>query len=476
MPGDATVARVESPGIAGFLQGVACLLLAFPAHAASYRLEPSRIALGEPVTLTLQAAPEKLAALDLAPLRRDFELRGQTMNQNGRTASLALTLYPLRTGPLALPALGLPGRPPSVKVEEQSSDTPRVRLSLTTDPAEPLVRQPVRLTLEACDDGSLTWQRPVFPTREGQHLRALNEQQADVERAGERCTAHRWHWALIPTAAGALPLQPPMLEAGKLGRPLRFPPPLAVVNVRPAPAWLSPEAAVGPVQVQAESLPETWPLDRPLAWRLEVAGGYGAEALKSLLALQLASHPVWLKYPPEVHPLPGDAAAPRYAVTLTLRADAAGAVTLPALRLPWFDPAGGRLQAVELPARAVRIINPLHAQLAWGAGGLAALALLALAGRRLARALRWRAARRRGLARIEAAQDMAAVLAAVRGFSLEPAGRPASTLGAWRAPRAAGVEALREALAQAGYSRHEGDWREMRQQARTVLARARPHR
>lgn len=462
------------------------IALSTPTHAApAYHLDRPRIALGEPIILTLKARPGVLETLDLKPLAADFEIQARTLNRSEGEESLALTLYPLRPGhivlpTLALPALGLRGRPPTVNVDAQSENVPKVRLALETEPARPVVRQPTRLTLEACDDGSLDWKRPLLPTREGMHLRPLGEQQMDVEREGERCTAHRWHWALLPTAAGRLDLAPPMLEAGKFGQRLRFPAPAARLDIRPVPAWLPAEAAVGRPRISAAPLPQTWPVERPLAWRIEIAGGYSADALRQLLALQLAGHPGFASYPPGVEmlkPESADVATPRLAVTLYAVPGQTGPFALPALGLPWFDPASGRLDSLALPGHSLEIVNPLHARLRQGGLVLLALGVLAILAHRAYRTVRWRLARRRGLKAIADAKDIPALIQAVRGFSLESGTSPAPTLGAWRERRSMedeGLEALIAALEAAGYGGLLADLPTMKDQARKVLGRMSP--
>ncbi len=461
------------------------MLAAYGGQAAGLKAELDRsdIALGEPLLLTLTQtdAGDSLETLDTAPLTADFEVQARTLNRAGDSASLALTLYPLRTGRLAIPILhtaSARSRPLSVTVAASPADAPPVQFSLTTEPARPLQRQPVRLSLEIVDDGSLTWQRPLLPTRAGLHLRALGEEQSEVEQDGLRLTAHRFHWALIPTAAGKLDLNLPMLVAGKFGQNLRFPPPPASLEISPAPAWLPTEAAIGRPQLRAAALPATWPLQRPLAWRIEVVGGYSETALKTLLQWQLAAHPGFDAYPPSVETLPPeDATSPltRLAATLYLLPQASGEFSVPALALPYFDPASQRLETLRLPARKLTVFNPLQRQLQDFGLGLAALAAVLLAGWRVQRRLARFRAKRRGLARIAQAADLPTLIAAVKAYAPLPAAKPAATLGIWRARMAVERDAnslaeLVAALEAAHYGQASADLENLKRQARGTLA------
>jgi hypothetical protein len=468
------------PAFAGMMAVFCLSLFCHTAHAAAFQLDHPRIALGEPLTLTLSAKPGVLETLDLKPLSANFEIQGRNLNRSDQSEQLALTLYPLRTGKFVLPGLGLPGRAPSVQVDAESENVPKVRLSLAADPAAPYVRQPARLTLEVCDDGSLDWKRPLLPTREGVHLRPLGEQQLAAERDGESCTAHRWHWALLATAAGPLDLALPMLEAGKFGQRLRFPPPAAQLDIVRIPAWLPAEVAVGQPSISTAPLPETWPIERPLAWRIEITGGYSADAIRHLLSLQLAGHPEFASYPPSVETLPpetADTATPRLAVTLYAVPYASGRLVFPALALPWFDPAASRLNSFVLPGRGLEIVNPLHAQLRRGALVAFGLGIFAVLARYAYLAARWRIARRRGLKAIANCKDLPALIQAVRNFSLEPGTPAAATLGVWRerrALRADGLDELIELLEATRYGTRAVETEILKNKAREVLGQTRP--
>lgn len=411
-------------------------------QAASIRLQldHASIALGEPLQLSLSqaAATSGLDSLDTTPLSTDFEILARTLNRSDDGETLTLTLYPLRSGRLEIPSLrtATAHTPQTrVTVTPASADTLPVRFSLATDPTQLIQRQPARLTLEIDDDGGLNWQRPELPSRTGLQLRALGKEQLSLERDGVRVTAHRFHWALIPTAAGELDLELPMLEADKFGQRLRFPPPTTNLTAQATPAWLPQEAAVGRPEVALTPLPANWAMQRPLAWRFEVIGGYSERALKTLLQLQLAPYAEFNAYPPSVELLPNeDVNSPltRLAATLILQPRASGKFQLPDIALPYFDPASQTLQSLQLTPGKVMIYNPLLERLRDFGLLLLGAMLLPWAGWRLQRRLARHRARRHALARIEQADDLPALIAAIKAYSPQPGTRPAATLGIWR--------------------------------------------
>ena len=162
-------------------------------------------------------------------------------------------------------------------------------------------------------------------------------------------------------------------------------------------------------------------------------GGYIAEGLKALLDLQLRESPALGVYPPLIEVMtPEDPNSPlsRYAVTLFLLPRASGQISLPALRLPWYDPVRGQLASVAVAGKTITVFDPRRELVVQGAAGLAGVLLLAGLIWQLSRMLRWRLARARGLKAIRQAGDVAGLSVAVRRFSLtrQPA---APSLGEW---------------------------------------------
>jgi hypothetical protein len=415
------------------------LLAGSASHAASLtaQLDRTTVALGEPVSLSVQASGLDLDALDLTPLEARFEVFARTRSRGADSDTLVLTLYPRHVGVLPIPQLQLDARRTAalpLTVTDGSEAVPQVTAHWMLEPAAPHVNQPVRLSLAICDDGSLQWQRPALPTHAGRAVRALGEEEGAGEREGEACTLHRFHWALLATREGAATLAVPMIDASRFGQRLRFPGPALNFEAAALPAWLP--AHVPPVapRIQADPLPARWPLQRPLSWRFEVAGGYSADGLKALLDLQLRESPTLSVYPPLIESVtPDDINSPlsRHAVTLFLRPRASGEITLPSLNLPWYDTARGQVASQILPGRSIVVFDPRWQRVGQVAGGLAGVVLLAALAWQVRRMARWRLARRRGLRAIRQARDIAELARAVRQFSL--AGQAAApSLGAWQ--------------------------------------------
>jgi len=409
------------------------------ARPAPYELDRETLALGEPLQLRLTRAlasrEPPLDSLDLAPLQRDFEILERTVGRDSARETLTLMLYARHAGRIELPTLGRPGRAQRVTVTEGSDSVPRVRWLLSLDPPEPLLRQPLTFTLEACDDGTLLWKRPSLPAVEGLLLRPLHETEIITTRDGQRCTAHRWHWALLPTATGALTLPLPVMEAGKFGRRLRFAPPALALRAQALPAWLPAQAAVGQPEFVAEPLPAQAVLEQPLAWRLRVQGAYSAAALQELLVAQLRAADARLGlhvYAPLIEPQASVAAAPQYRVTLYLLPRERATLALPALQLPWYDPASGQLRQQRLAAARVEVVDPRRQR--WLSAAIVAAVVLAATalGAMAWRLGAWRLRRGQASRRLSRAPSLEALCAELQAYGGQRGERPAPTLRAWQ--------------------------------------------
>jgi len=457
------------------------------AAALEARLDRSASLLGEAVSLTIEARGLELDQLDLTPLEAEFEIFARTLSRASASETLVLTLYPRASGALRIPPLQLGAQHTTaalpLSVVTRREDRSPVAILLQMTPAAPWVGEPARLTLSLCDNDGLSWQRPALPTESGRELRALNTDEGPDEVAGERCTRTRFHWALVPTRGGAARVVMPMLDAGLFGQRLRYPGPALAYVAGALPAWLPETIPPLAPRVQAAPLPARWPLQRPLAWQIDIEGAYSADGLKSLLAMQLRETPALGVYPPLIEALaPADPASTRtrHRVTLTLQPRVRGELELPALNLPWYDPVRERLDRRVVAAQSISVFDPRLQTAGRVGAGLIGLALLGVLGRLLLRALRWRLQRRRGLQAIRQAQDAAQLMQAVRRFSLL-GNAPAPSLGAWldRLQQETGDLAAADAvrrLEQQQFGLAPADLPALRQAFVDALARVRPRR
>lgn len=430
--------------LGAFLWLVAAMLQ--PAFALSARADRHELALGQALTLELRAAGAgpSLDAVRLDALKGDFEVFRASAATSSRLRegrveterSLTLTLYPLRSGRLRVPALSLDGRssrPFEIRVLPAGPGVPRVSFRLGLEPAAPNVRQAAVLELDIYDDGSLQWSAPDLSNTPGLLVRRLEDEQRRETLDGASVSTHRYRWAILPLQAGRQALALPMLDATKFGVHLRYRAPPFAFSARPLPAYLPSYLPVGRPSLTARPLPTRLVVGRPVEWALTVrTAGLSREGLVRLLSPQDASADLRF-YPPRVSradPVPQASPGQVWRVAFPIRPLRAGAVRLPRLSLPYYDPAAGRVEAVTLAGPLLEVADPVGRAIRLAAAAGAGLLLVAVLGYRLRP--RWRRAwaRRSALGRIARADSPWGVRAALLAFDPD-GGAPCVTLGQW---------------------------------------------
>ena len=359
--------------------------------------------LGEPLRLRITSTAN-LNALDLTPLKSDFEIFSQaTTNstRNGREQSvLDVTLYPLRSGKLILPSMVLgTARSPALPIEIQPAT---VRLQAWLTPAVPMEREPATLRLEIHDDGSLTWAMPTQLDAPHTTLRPLPEQ---VRTEGNRIV-HDYRWRVLPLKSTSLSITFGMLDAYKFGQRLRFPLHSLSFRVQAAPAYLPLQLPIGKPILRPDTLPKQIIADQPVAWNVDIqAPGLSPEG--ALKLLQYDTPPGLRFYPPSVTPVTRDG-NDALRLTLTFVAER-NAEIFPALHLAYFDPQKQRIEALNIPAARLSVRDPLREKIVNGALLLGGGWLLVWLGYKTWPWLRRFQIKRAWLARIQTAHDAASL-------------------------------------------------------------------
>lgn len=373
------------------------------AHAAlDVRINKTQILLGEPLMLRISSL-EDLSTLDLSPLAHDFDLASQTLNRasnHGREEYLLeVTLYPLRSGILRLPALAL-GRQRSRGINVRVKPAP-VSIRAWFPPARPMAREATILHLEIRDDGSFGWDTPIQLDAPHAVIRSLPESIREEMRDGINQTVHHFRWQILPLKEGSVSVQFGMLDAHRYAQRLRYPISNVSLNVQTAPAYLPLNLPIGQPVIRSNPQPKQLAAGKLQAWEVYVhAPGLSAEGLQSLL--QYDSPPGIHFYPPAISPVVLD--TDEYLrVTLTYHADLS-ARTFPAIRLPYFDVRTQRIESVSVPASSLMVRDPVRERwLSWIAVVIGMI-LLSMALWKLALHWRRRKTKQIWLSRISSAQ------------------------------------------------------------------------
>ncbi len=371
-------------------------------------LDKKATTFGEPVQLRVVGNTD-LGPLDLAPLKKDFEVFSSAVSggtQNGKVQSvLDATLYPLRAGKLTLPALVLgAARAQPLTLEVQPA---KVSLRAWVGPETPMVREPATLHLEIRDEGDLTWNAPTQLDAPNIHLGAQSETTREIQQDGLPARLREYRWPLLALKSGSASVTVPILDAYKFGQRLRYPVTAVTFRTLPAPAYLPLYLPIGQPSVRAAPLPQEIFLGRPASRVLDInAPGLSAEGAQK--SLQFDPPRGMRLYAPSVAPVKIEGQE-GLRVTLSFVAEETGVSAFPAIKLPYFDPKTQRIETLTIPAARLTVRDPLREKLY--AGGLILLAVLCLTWLGI-KAWPWLMrlrAKRAWLARLEAANDAAAL-------------------------------------------------------------------
>ena len=360
--------------------------------------------LGEPIQLRIVGNAD-LSTLELAPLKNEFEIFSSAVSggvQNGKVQSvLEATLYPLRAGKLALPALTLGNaRSQTLLLEVQPA---KVSLRAWVTPETPMVREPTTLHLEIRDEGDLTWNAPTQLDAPNIHLRAQGETTREILHDGVMLRVREYRWSLLALKSGGQRVSFPVLDTYKFGQRLRYPVTAVTFRALPAPTYLPLYLPIGQPSVRAEPMPSEIFIDRPASRVLEIdAPGLSAEGAQK--SLQFDPPRGMRFYAPSVAPMTIEGRE-KLRVTLNFVAEETDVSGFPEIKLPYFDPQAMRIETLTIPAMRLIVRDPLREKMV-GVGLIlfAILSLTWLGVKAWPWLQRWRA-KRAWLTQLDAATD-----------------------------------------------------------------------
>lgn len=186
---------------------------------------------GEEIQLQLRApADGSMAAPDLSPLEKDFQILGTQQSQrvsilNGRRESSidwTVTLLPRTTGELLVPAIhagAISSEPIRVRVTEAGppparSDAPDLFVESSVDDSSPYVQGEIRYSVKVYDGIGIRGGELTPPRVENARVAAIGEGRTYQERVNGRLyQVHEREYAVTPQSSGALTIAPITLQA-----------------------------------------------------------------------------------------------------------------------------------------------------------------------------------------------------------------------------------------------------------------------
>ena len=388
------------------------LMAAASVLAAGLTAEVDRTRLGLNETLTLRVSAEGWPGgePDFSPLEGDFEILDRSVSTrmsivNGKTSQTrewTVVLAPRREGEISIPPISAGGSqtsPLQVQVLPEGQSDPDsgprpLRLETLVDLAEPYVQQAFTYRVRVLFREQPRRMSLTEPVAEGATIEPAGDDQSYSEMIdGRRYTVIERSFLVVPQRSGPLTIRSPRLEAvvpedrpgvrrsplAELeemfgGRVFQGFPGLAdtapgrrvvergadqQVEVRPQPD------GVGPVWLPAESVqlsdewapsPPVFRVGEPVTRILTItASGTTAASLPDLAPGNPDGANLYPEQPRvEDLPGPGGPAAVK-SLKIAVVPSRAGDLTLPEIRLPWWDVVQDRARVAVIPQRTVQV-------------------------------------------------------------------------------------------------------------------------
>jgi len=374
---------------------LACLLIATSAFAADTPgvrawLDRDTMQLGETVTLNVEAQDGSAAQPDFSALKQDFNLLGTQSSQqisivNGSSASKtlwAVGLEPKHEGRITIPALSsgkATTTPLVLNVQAQASPAQAktngdVFLEISAEPLTPYVQQEVRYTAKLFYAFDLTDGNLNEPQAEGLGVQRLGQGQDKSYTAtvgARRYHVVERHYALTPERSGTIEIPALAFRGNALdvtdptgffsrGRSVSARSDPVRLEVKPKPAdwtdgvWL-PAASL--LLKDEGELPTEVHVGDPITRTVRMqAQGLGFEQLPELNLVAPDGAEI---YPDKTDTRTRDDGEWLYGERVRKFAfvpNRPGTLTIPGMKVRWWDTVHDRAETAELPARTLNVL------------------------------------------------------------------------------------------------------------------------
>lgn len=351
-------------------------------------VSPDKIQMDDTVrlTLTIEGASSD-GVPDLTPLQKDFFIVGSERSMsytfiNGKTRAVKqwhVILKPKKTGVLSIPAIQIgqaSSKAMTVEVTEEAflpNDKPStggspdeaVWLETEVNPKTPYIHQQVLYTVKLYHNGQLF--NPNYQPPSVKHALMIplgDARQYETTRNGRPYIVEQQQYAIFPQKSGELQVTGPAFRAlvqEMVPRRVTVPPTLKTLSVKPIPQghpgtdWLPAESVqlnehydqVHNQLSQGSTITRTVTIE---------ARGVPAQLLPTLNFETGQLYQTYPEKPQEQNLMRDHTLVGQVSIKVTYLLNQPGTITIPELKLPWFNTKTGQNVEATLPERTIKVL------------------------------------------------------------------------------------------------------------------------
>ena len=377
-----------------------CALDSLPALAALQAyVDHNPVSQDESLTLTVESSGDVDGAPDWSPLKQDFDLQGQSRNTslsiiNGsmsRKTQWMISLIPKRSGRIQIPSISVGGeqtQPLTVTVTPASQAQAQqpggdLYMEVSAEPVTPYVQQQIIYTVRlfhAVDLGSgATLSQPDLPDGNAVVEQLGKDKRYQSMRDGMRYDVIERRYAIYPQKSGAVDIAPVEFDGdivqGGGGNGMfpfgidpfnqrtvhkRLHSRAVHINVKPIPAAFHGAQWLPARSLQLEQSwspdPPKFEVGQPVTRTLSVlAGGLTSSQLPALGTGAVNGVKQYPDQPSLKETQTSDGITGLRTEKTAYIPTHAGTVTLPAVRIPWWNTTTDKMEVATLPARTFTV-------------------------------------------------------------------------------------------------------------------------
>ena len=369
---------------------LAFLILSVQAYAAvTSQVDRKNLQQGETFLLVLNITGSDASSIDLSPLEKDFEVLGRNHRSNTsiingdlkRSTKLLITLAPKASGTLEVPVLTVAGeqsQPITINVapvQLASAVDGGVELLSSLSDKAPLVQQPLIYQVNIVLGQRIFNAEFVEPkVKQGKALiQPLGEQrQYRQQLQGRDILVVEQSWVVTPQQSGVLEIESAKLSTSIQKQQTRFPGssnPRSMqriflsadnylLDVEPIPATFSGASWItaSELTLKTELSSDEWKVGEPVTQTLTLnAIGTTQEQITELELPEVQGIKQYPTKPVYEQDFQDGAVRLQMTLEVTLIPNLAGEVTLPEIRLPWWNTETNQEEVAVLPEQSFNV-------------------------------------------------------------------------------------------------------------------------